>query len=382
MPPRIPDKLISAARERIERGSSRSLSELLEGIDICSNDYLGIARALGQPATLQSVLSAIQGPLGATGSRLVSGHRAAHEMLEQFLATFHRAETSLIFGSGYEANVGLLSSIATRTDTIFYDELVHASMRDGIRLSHARSYSFRHNDLNDLRQKLLQARGDRFIVVESLYSMDGDISPLEDLCTLAEESGAYLIVDEAHATGVYGLRGEGLVVQRSLDDRVFARIHTFGKAVGFRGACVVGPKALREHLINTARPFIYSTAPDAFSLAVTQKAYELMSAASAERAALQQLLDDWNIFRSKVSDLKFLPSHSPIQGIVVPGNQRVLQLEKHLRSHGFLVRAIRSPTVPAGEERLRVCLHSFNSLSDLTGAVQTILEHDMRGVAA
>jgi len=384
MPLRIPNKLHFSAQERAERGATRTLSELAEGIDICSNDYLGLARRLSTSACLTEVLSAIEGrgSLGATGSRLVSGHSSAHEKLESFLAEFHRSEASLLFGSGYEANVGLLSSIASRTDTILYDELVHASMRDGIRLSHARSLSFRHNDLDDLRQKLRQARGERFIAVESLYSMDGDTSPLKDLCSLADECGAHLIVDEAHATGVYGPQGEGLVAQEELDDRVFARIHTFGKAIGFRGACVVGPQLLREHLINTARPFIYSTAPDAFSVAVIEHAYKLMANSAPERATLHELIRQWVAYRSGVTRLSFIGSNSPIQGVIIPGNGNVTRMEQRLRSHGFLVRAIRSPTVPAGEERIRICLHSFNSVEELTAAAELMLAPDLRGVAA
>jgi 8-amino-7-oxononanoate synthase len=382
MPPRIPDRLTTSAQERAERGAVRSLSEVSAGIDICSNDYLGLARLLGQPEHLTEVVSSIKGSLGATGSRLVSGHTAAHHELEEFLAGFHKAEASLLFGSGYEANVGLLASVASRTDTILYDELVHASMRDGIRLSNARSLSFRHNDLDDLRSKLQQARGERYIAVESLYSMDGDTAPLEDLCDLAEDCRAHLIVDEAHATGVYGEFGEGLVVQESLEERIFARTHTFGKAVGFRGACVVGPRQLREHLLNTARPFIYSTAPDAFSLAATRYAYSRMSSATLERTNLRQLIKDWVDYRSQITTVSFLPSRSAIQGIIVPGNENVVAMEHVLRSHGFRVRAIRSPTVPAGQERVRICLHSFNSLAELVEVAGLVRKQLEIGAAA
>lgn len=382
MPPRIPDRLLSLAQERAERGSSRCLAEFPGGIDICSNDYLGLAKLLGDPARLSEIVSLLEGPLGATGSRLVSGHTALHDQLEESLARFHRTEAALLFGSGYEANVGLLSSLASRADTIVYDEFIHASMRDGIRLSHARSFSFRHNDLEDLRVKLMQARGECYIAVESLYSMDGDLSPLKDLCRIANEAGAHLIVDEAHATGVYGLQGEGLVVELSLEDHVFARVHTFGKALGFRGACVVGPQALREHLINTARPFIYSTASDALSLEIVQVAYKLNSGAQPQRTALKKLIYDWNRYRSEVEGLSFLPSESAIQGVLIPGNQSVTQMEGILRTHGFFARAIRSPTVPTGQERIRICLHAFNSIEQLRRVIDIMQTHHIEGFAA
>jgi 8-amino-7-oxononanoate synthase len=382
MPPRIPNKLLSLARERVERGSSRRLAESPGGIDICSNDYLGLARLLGDQARLSGIVSDLEGPLGATGSRLVSGHTAFHDQLEEFLARFHKAEAALLFGSGYEANVGLLSSLASRVDTIVYDEFIHASMRDGIRLSHARSFSFRHNDLEDLRVKLSQARGECYIAVESLYSMDGDLAPLEDMCRIANEVGAHLIVDEAHATGVYGLQGEGLVVELSLEDLVFARVHTFGKALGFRGACVVGAQALREHLINTARTFIYSTASDALSLAIVQEAYRLNCGAQAQRTDLKELIHAWSKYRSEIEELSFLPSETAIQGVLIPGNHAVTQMEDILRLHGFFARAIRSPTVPSGQERIRICLHSFNSIDELTKLIDVMRVHQIEGFAA
>ena len=374
---RDPKSIQKALDDRRESRALRQLVPVTGGIDLCSNDYLGISRKL---ASVQLTHSCEYGVIGATGSRLVSGTTRAHEDLESFLAEFHGAPSALLFGSGYEANVGLLSSIGTRHDTIIYDELVHASMRDGIRLSAARSYSFRHNDLDDLRRKISQARGDLFVAVESLYSMDGDTAPLRELCELCEELGAYVIVDEAHATGVYGKRGEGLVQREGLEPRVYARIHTFGKGVGYRGAIVVGSETLREYLVNFARPFIYSTAPDLLTLRYIDNAYRLMAEAHEERAHLRALIDGFRVLRAEFPGLSFLESDSPIQGVVLPSNERVLAAEEVLQGAGFFAKAIRSPTVPPGSERIRLCLHAYNTLDEVRECITRIVDSLRRGV--
>jgi 8-amino-7-oxononanoate synthase len=370
---RTPISLEKAALERVERGRLRSLKEFSSGVDLSSNDYLGISRLLAKRDLLQRLVANLHDTeLGATGSRLITGTRRAHRELEEFLAEFHGGESALVFGSGYEANVALLSSVASRSDTILYDEYVHASMRDGIRLSPARAYSFRHNDLSDLSKKLRDARGEVFIAVESLYSMDGDLAPLDELCKIAEELNAHLLVDEAHSTGIYGPKGRGLVALLGLESRVFARIHTFGKALGFRGACVIGPTLLQTHLVNTARPFIYSTAPDTLSLCLIREAYQIMQAADAERSHLKSLISSFSE-RVRASDsCEYLPSSSPIQAAIVPGNETALAVERALHKAGFFARAIRPPTIPAGRERIRICIHSFNSTDELLGAISVM----------
>lgn len=366
---RVPNSLQTALDHRRQNGMFRSLRPLTGFIDLCSNDYLGATRLIKLAAS-----EADGSPLGASGSRLVSGTHEGHIEFERFLAEFHRCESALLFGSGYEANLGLLSATGSRHDTIIYDDKIHASMRDGIRLSMARSFSFHHNDLNDLRSKIPLVRGECFIAVESLYSMDGDQAPLAALCELAEETGAYLLVDEAHATGVYGARGEGLVQHLGLHDRVFARIHTFGKALGFKGACVVGPEILRDTLINFSRPFIYSTAPDLVSVAHMREAYEVTQTLQGERLKLFALVEEFQKLRRDFPSLRFLESDSPIQGIVIPGNDEVLAVESALHDAGFAARAIRSPTVPQGEERIRICLHSHNTIEELRSALAVATE--------
>lgn len=375
MHPRTPASLTDNLLAREKSKSLRRLREFSEGIDLSSNDYLGLARVLSDPEVVQRICEGFRGEsLGATGSRLVTGTKAAHTKLEEFLAHFHGTESALLFGSGYEANLGLLSSLGSREDTVIYDEYSHASMRDGVRLSLARSYSFRHNDLDDLKAKLASARGERYIVVESVYSMDGDCAPLTELCDLADEVGAFLVVDEAHATGIYGPQGRGYISELGLDARVFARVHTFGKALGFRGACVLGSRALRDHLINCARPFIYSTAPDMLSLRFIHEAYVLMAKADDARRTLHSLVESMQRLPEIAPDLEFLPSRSPIQGVVVPGNERALEVEQALLNAGYFSRAIRAPTVTPGRERIRICLHSFNSLEEIMAAVSVIAE--------
>jgi 8-amino-7-oxononanoate synthase len=375
---RNPRSIEEALIARKSDGSLRSLAPVTGIVDLCSNDYLGLARRLSDYSLPGSALS---GPLGATGSRLVSGTTETHEAIERYLAQFHQTPAALLFGSGYEANLGLLGCIGNRRSTILYDEYAHASMRDGIRLSHSRGYSFRHNDLDDLRRKIRQARGEVFVVVESIYSMDGDSAPLAELCDLCDEIGAFLLVDEAHATGVFGAQGEGRVQELGLSDRVFARVHTFGKALGYRGAVVVGSDILRDYLINFARSFVYSTAPDLATLAYTKKAYDLMSGANTERSALRDLVTEVRASMAQYPELTFLRSDSPIQGVVISSNGAVVEAEKALKAAGFFAKGIRSPTVPLGRERIRICLHSYNTIDQVLGLFN-VLQDMQAGRAA
>jgi 8-amino-7-oxononanoate synthase len=213
--------------------------------------------------------------------------------------------------------------------------------------------------------------------------MDGDRAPLLELCEVVAKSGAYLIVDEAHATGVLGPKGGGLVAEHGLEALVLARVHTFGKALGYRGGVVVCDRRLREFLINTAKPFIYSTAPDFISLELIREAYRLMIAADSERAALKSLVNLARTLREEYPEVKFLDSDTQIQGVFVADNHAALLLEERLLNSGVFARAIRAPTVPAGSERLRLCLHSFNTESDLRLALDIISGRDAHaGVVA
>lgn len=343
--------------EREELNSVRQLKLSGEGmVDFCSNDYLGIVKnhLLGQASASYKY--------GSTGSRLLTGNYPLIEETEIELAAFHKCASALIFNSGYDANIGLLSSVPQRGDTILYDHLSHASLRDGIRLSFAESFSFQHNDLTDLENKLKKAKGIIFVVTESVFSMDGDTCPLKELITICDEYNANLVVDEAHATGVVGEKGEGLVQMMNLQDKVFARIHTFGKACGTHGAVVLGSGKLKTYLINFARSLVYSTSLPEQTVAHIKASYQLFPGLVKERKHLKDLIGH---IQSASSGLQLLKSETPIQGIIIPGNEKVRQVAEQLQTTGLDVRPILYPTVPKGQERLRIVLHAFNSFEEV-----------------
>ncbi len=371
--------------ERSLQESLRSLSTEKGLIDFCSNDYLGFSRSqILKDRIRQEENRHADRLIGSTGSRLISGNSEYCEALEEHIARFHHAESGLIFNSGYDANLGLFSSIPRRTDNILYDQLVHASIRDGIRLSYARAFSFEHNNVESLERRLrAQSRENRhddavgnvYVGVESVYSMDGDCAPLAEMADLCGRYGANLIVDEAHATGVFGEKGEGRVVQLGLQDKVFARLHTFGKALGSHGAIVLGSNTLRSYLINFARSFIYTTALPFHSLAAIRCTYQLLQEGDEH---IGQLRDRVSFFKSCAGNellSKTIPSDSAIQCIVVPGNLQVKSAAREIQEAGFDVRPIMHPTVPAGSERLRICLHAFNTekeIEDLTRKLRVL----------
>jgi len=360
------DFLDKKLRERKEQHAFRRL-RLPDGkIDLCSNDYLGIATG----GLIEQALAAGGGP-GATrpdarhgsgGSRLLAGNYPLIEETEHALAAFHAAETGLIFNSGYDANLGLLSCLPQRGDTILYDHLSHASIRDGMRLSFARSFSFGHNDLADLEKRLATAEGNKFVVTESVFSMDGDQAPLAEMAATCQRYGAHLIVDEAHATGVVGEKGEGLVQVLGLESACLARVHTFGKAVGCHGAIVLGSSRLRDYLVNFCRSFIYTTALPASAVQAIRTAYALFPVMHKEREHLRMLIDRW---QTAILRFERLESITPIQGVVVPGNEAVKALAERLQAEGLDIRPILYPTVPKGEERLRIVLHAFNTMEEM-----------------
>jgi 8-amino-7-oxononanoate synthase len=327
--------------------------------DFCSNDYLGIVTngLLGSNALEH----------GSTGSRLLAGNYPLLEETERALAGFHQAEAGLLFNSGYDANLGVLSCVPQRGDTILYDHLSHASIRDGIRLSFAQSHSFSHNDCDDLERRLRAVRGADaqsrvFVVTESVFSMDGDLAPLEAILGLCRFYGAHCVLDEAHATGVIGKAGEGLAQALGLQRECFARIHTFGKAVGCHGAIALGSERLRQFLINFSRPLIYTTALPPVSVRAIARAYELFPHLHDERRRLQQLIDR---FQQAPIGYERLHSSTPIQVVIVPGNAEVRALAESLQEAGLDIRPILYPTVPKGGERLRIVIHSFNTPDEI-----------------
>ena len=353
------DFLRAKLDERKRQNAFRQLQLNENKTDFCSNDYLGVVKndLLNRSFEIKNFLKA-----GSTGSRLLSGNYPLLEETEKEIASFHESETALIFNSGYDANVGVLSSIPQRGDTVIYDFLSHASIRDGIRLSFAQSFPFSHNDLNELEKKLQHAAGNKFVVTESVFSMDGDTCPLQELVALCKKYNAHLIVDEAHATGVIGGKGEGLVQQLRLHPEVFCRIHTFGKACGCHGAVALGSQQLRDYLINFARSLIYSTSLPEHSMAMIGRSYSIFPALKKERTHLQQLIQ---IFQTSLLKYEKLSSLTPIQIVIVPGNDEIKTLSRRLQQKNFDVRPILYPSVPKGKERLRIVLHAFNTESEV-----------------
>jgi len=357
-------------KERQATGTYRILRPENDLIDFCSNDYLGFARSAILKAAISSEVNSHPLSLnGATGSRLLSGNLAYTEELEQEIAVYHQSEAGLLFNSGYDANVGLFSSLPQKGDTIICDELIHASIIDGARLSHANRYTFRHNDLESLEGKLKQAKGIVYVVIESVYSMDGDTPPVYEILKLTEAYGAHLIVDEAHAVGLYPA---GLIVHLNLQQRIFARVVTFGKALGCHGAIVLGTNALRNYLINFARSFIYTTAASFHQLAAIKMAYQQLAASAT---GIQQLHENLAFFTQNIpqdSMYNLIKSESAIQCLLLNSNDKARQAAKQLHDTGFDVRPILSPTVAVGSERIRICLHSFNTTEEIMLLTSTI----------
>jgi 8-amino-7-oxononanoate synthase len=367
---RIEKFLNDRLQQRKEDLTIRNLSTSFPSVDFCSNDYLGLAKSSQLKSSVEKALNNLpEYRNGSGGSRLLSGNNTYIEETEQFIADFHLAESGLIFNSGYDANVGLLSCIPQRGDTIITDELIHASIIDGCRLSHANRYKFIHNDLKDLEEKLKISKGNIFVVVESIYSMDGDAAPLQDISSLCEAYHANLIVDEAHATGVFGNLGEGLVHKLNLQNKVFARIVTFGKAIGVHGAIVLGSKILRHYLINFARSFIYTTAAPIHNLVAVRCAYQFL-----KHSQILELHSKISLFKQqiKLHEISALKSDSAIQGILFSSNEITKKAAQQLQLNGFDVRAILSPTVAPGKERLRICLHTYNSDQEITSLIDQL----------
>ncbi len=338
-------------------------------VDFSSNDYLGLSDH--ESVISASIEAARAWGVGSRAARLMSGDLVLHQELERYIADFKGTKNALLFGSGYLANVGIISAICGRGDYIFADRYVHASIIDGIRLSGARFFRFAHNDLNhleDLLKKYRAKKGKKLIVAESLYSMDGDIAPIKGLIQLKERYGTVLMIDEAHAVGCYGRRGEGLVT-RSLARSVDVMVGTFGKALGGYGAFAAVSSKIRDYLINRARSFIFSTAlpPSVVggnieSIKVVQRdSYRrkiLFQRASSLRKALMERLDI------------DMTSRSYIVPVYLGDSSLALKVAKVLSEKGFYVRAIRPPTVPRGTARIRLSVTSHHSAEDISRLVE------------
>ena len=428
----------SRLKEHLERrqrdGNLRSLmppETSHDLVDFASNDYLGLARCQKQHEQVQSAYdehlasqSNCDPILGATGSRLLSGDSNLARSIELRLAELHNRPASLLFNSGYDANLSILSSIPYREgDAIVMDELVHNSLVMGVRMGRLKSdrvYLFKHNDVRDLQrviekvQKTSKRESLILVVVESVYSMDGDIAPLNKILDLCHHTGSSLMVDEAHGLGIYGktnvqdmfldsneasknatnhlttqscsVGGTGVLAAMDLEHHpsLFCSVHTFGKAAGCHGAVVAGSTTLANYLVNYARPFVYSTALPPHSLISIQESYKSMTGLAGEQQ--RDIVFKWvKLFRTEILDglsaikasrrgIKLLPSPSPIQALIIPGSKNCIAVCKYIREGGLDVYPIRSPTVPKGEERIRIILHSHNTDNQIRRLVHLVLE--------
>ncbi len=358
--------LEARVRARLADLQSRALLRSLKppvGIDLCSNDYLNLSR---HPLLIARLIEGVvREGCGSTGSRLLRGERECFEAVERRFARFKHTDRSLYFAAGYLANVAVLTTLAEEGDVIFSDERNHASLIDGTRLSRARSVVFPHNDPAALRQLLISnpSSGVRFIVVESLFSMDGDIAPLKDYAAMARETGAILVVDEAHAVGIYGERGSGLVEALGVENEACISINTAGKALGVSGAFVAGPAWAIEYLVQRARPFVFSTAPPPALADALEASLTVVEDEPERRARLVSRSRDLRA-RLTAAGVDVPAGTSQIVPIVIGDNDQALAVARVLQRAGFDVRAIRPPTVPPGTARLRVSVNA-----DLSEAV-------------
>ena len=359
--------------KRLQENNRRRSLSLPRGVDFSSNDYLGLSR---HPALREAIIAALNetGMVGAGGSRLLRGHHPAHEKLEHFAAQFFGAERALYFATGYAANQALFSALCGRGDAVVFDEHIHASVREGVHASGAARHHARHNDATSFEEEIRRAREQNarrvLIAVESVYSMDGDFAPLRELDVLARRYDAMLVVDEAHATGIFGAHGRGLT--EGLHAPHWITLHTCGKALGVSGALVCAGADTIYYLVNRARTFIYSTAPPPHLAAAVERALHLVDEEPWRRERVLSLAQ--HARRHLLEEHR--GSMSPIIPLLLGDETRALHVASELQARGFDVRAVRPPTVPEGTSRLRVsvhCDHSENDIVALAQALRTIL---------
>lgn len=379
----FPKKLKLKIEQRAANYMLRSLKEQSSLIDFSSNDYLGFAKSPSIFTKTHQYLIAencIQN--GATGSRLLSGNHSLYARVETELSVFHQAEAAIIFNAGYAANIGFFAAVPQRGDVIFYDEYIHASIRDGISMSASKSYKFKHNNVADLEEKITRYKKNNkeiaeiYVVTEAVFSMDGDTPDLETLAFICNKMNAHFIVDEAHSVGVFGEKGAGKIVALGLEKAVFARIITFGKALGCHGAAILGSEDLKKYILNFSRSLIYTTALSPHAIASIKIAYETLQSENLSDFSQRKLQENIEFFTAEIARLHlqdyFIKSHSAIHSCIVSGNEKVIVMSNKLAAKGFDVKAIMSPTVSKNDERLRFCLHSYNSKTEMTSVLELL----------
>ncbi|KAI4665812.1 uncharacterized protein J4E78_003277 [Alternaria triticimaculans] len=411
----LQNKLQELLDRRRTNATLRNLTlQLQNQTDFSSNDFLSLSTSPQLKSEYLQELQRIDLPLGSGGSRLLDGNSTYAEQLEQEIANFHGAASGLLFNSGFDANAGFFASVPQPGDVIVYDELVHASVHDGMRLSRAgKTIAFEHNSTSALKNALIAVLGEDegvrdkscnvFVALESIYSMDGDVCPLKEMVEVVEEvlgpERGYIVMDEAHSTGVLGPEGRGLVCELGLEQRIFARLHTFGKAVAANGgtsyfflpkfmtdakhftAIILGSDTLRHYLINYARPLIYTTFLSYPSLALIRCSYRLLQ--SGQSVKLQAHLQ--NLTQHLYTNLGHLQRHSKSAGqaLTIPSAcprspifavqlARPKVLASFLQTHGMMVRAVVPPTVPVGTARVRICLHAGNTSAEVDRLVELL----------
>jgi 8-amino-7-oxononanoate synthase len=370
-----PSYLLKALAEKEQFGLLRKLPTQVPKIDFCSNDFLGFSKLGLLNDKIKAAGESAGVLVGSTGSRLVSGNTQFIEEAEKQIALFHHGQSALIYNSGYDANLGLISCLPQKTDLILYDEQIHASMYDGIRLSTAVHYKFKHNDINALEElihKHQKSFDNIYVLVESVYSLDGDSAPLLELTEICDFTrNIFLIVDETDAIGVFGKQGRGLCNAMEVEKKCFARIYSFGKAMGCQGAAIVCSDLLRDYLINFSRPFIYTTALPHYCIDAIMHAYQLL----IETDQKDLLQSNIAYFYSRAAPLNnCIKSQSAIHSIVVGSNENVDLLTAKLSEQGIHTRPVKSPAVRTGMERLRFCLHSFNTHQEIDALLDVLTD--------
>lgn len=355
-----------ALDKRRQNGTLRILKPKQEGIDFYSNDYLGLSsNQYFQNVLLKNVLENPGLLSGSTGSRLISGNSFVVSEVEEFIAREHQYESALLFSSGYNANLALFSTLPTRHDTIIVDEQIHRSVHDACKMSHAKKLKFKHNDAEHLEEILKKQKGHCYVAIESLYSMDGDFAPIHEIVEIVEKYKASLIVDEAHAFGIFGY---GLVAQYNVQEKVLATVVTYGKALGTHGAAVLANKVINDYLVNFASPFIYTTSAHDFLWMSIKEGYCFFKINGDLSIKLQKNIKTFR--EQKLASIS--AEDSPIQAIVISNNHQLKSLKETLFQNDFLTYAVFSPTVKEGTERLRICLHSFNTEKEIIGLTEII----------
>lgn len=377
----FPINLQKKLEARIVKNALRSLAiSDRKKVDFYSNDYLGFAKSNSLKLLSKQILGSEIDNIGATGSRLLSGDSPLYHAVEEQIANNHKQPKALLFNSGYNANIGFFSCVPQRGDIVLYDEYIHASIRDGLQMSSAKSYKFSHNSLNDIQEKLERYKheylGEIYVVSESVFSMDGDSPDIVAMAKLCLEHKVHLVIDEAHALGVFGNKGEGLVSKLGLQDQVFAQIVTFGKGLGCHGAAILGSENLYSYLINFARSLIYTTAIPPHAVATISAGYQLLTKQSSFYSNQLELRKNIEYFKKTVAKLQmeklFIASDSAIHSCIISGNDQVKETAHTIQDMGYEVKPILSPTVPLGQERLRFCLHSYNTKKEIEGVLQLL----------